>query len=378
MALCNLLVPWISFLWVLFLVITLLGVTFGYLDAGLQGVILKIWGPSASRPLIYLYHFTVGVGGFVAPFIAEPFLAMEYGEVGVDPECLRSDSNGVKQSSANQSNYTTTQLATTTFAKKFNPVGWTYIIIGAYFVVATMATIMLACLKADRKSFSSFDQSRAVKVEKRAEEPLCDVIYVFIPVLGYFFCGVGNEILFSSFIYSVSVCSDLRFSISQAAQINSLYWVGFFLGRGLGIFAASYVKPRSISVISIAGTIVMMVLMVTLGQSFHAVSWIVSVGHGFFVGPLYPSGVTWLSQVTNVSGKYMTIFILGGTLGCVVALPLGGLLFQSSPFNVMYLACALSCANALCFAGAIWANKRHKKLRYVNADACLRGTDDET
>ena len=110
MALCNLLVPWISFLWVLFLVITLLGVTFGYLDAGLlwkisaevmykncssqichhtrqslrikisglQGVILKIWGPSASRPLIYLYHFTVGVGGFVAPFIGNVIGLTEY------------------------------------------------------------------------------------------------------------------------------------------------------------------------------------------------------------------------------------------------------------------------------------------------------------
>ena len=53
-----------------------------------------------------------------------------------------------------------------------------------------------------------------VNVESRREEPLKDVVFVFLPVIGYYFCSVSNEILFNSFIFSVSVCSELNFSVS--------------------------------------------------------------------------------------------------------------------------------------------------------------------
>ena len=47
------------------------------------------------------------------------------------------------------------------------------------------------------------------------------------------------------------------------------------------------------------------------------------------------TGVTWVSKVTNVTGKYMFLFVVGAMTGCIIIVPVGGLLFQLDPFSVV-------------------------------------------
>ena len=46
-------------------------------------------------------------------------------------------------------------------------------------------------------------------------------------------------------------------------------------------------------------------------------------------------GVSWTSLITNVSGTYILVFGAGNTIGTMSMLPLGGLLFDLNPFNVV-------------------------------------------
>ncbi|XP_076803878.1 sodium-dependent glucose transporter 1A-like isoform X2 [Clavelina lepadiformis] len=273
----NLITPWLTSIWIMSIAIMVIGITFGYLDAGLQAIILRIWGATTSRPLIYLYHFTIGIGGIFAPIIAEPFLLKAYGHRENNPNCPGNSTSNDSSTSA-------------VGDQELNPVAWSYIIIGIYFFVITILTLALAYFKTDEKAFQKFSASENVTVEKRKEEPIRDLIWVFAPLIGYYFCSVSNEILFNSFIYPVAVCSELKFSIPDATLVNSLYWIGLMVGRGSGIFAASYIRPAKIAIFCIAGTIIMMWILVLFGRTTPQVTWAVSIVHGFFVGPLYPSG----------------------------------------------------------------------------------------
>lgn len=52
--------------------------------------------------------------------------------------------------------------------------------------------------------------------ESRKEEPLRDVIWLLLPTIGYYFCSVATENVFYNFIYSVTICSGLQFTVSNS------------------------------------------------------------------------------------------------------------------------------------------------------------------
>lgn len=47
------------------------------------------------------------------------------------------------------------------------------------------------------------------------------------------------------------------------------------------------------------------------------------------------TGISWTSQVTNVSGSYIFIFTLGNATAGMIMLPVGGIIFENDPFNVV-------------------------------------------
>ena len=51
--------------------------------------------------------------------------------------------------------------------------------------------------------------------------------------------------------------------------------------------------------------------------------------------PKHLLGISWTSQITNVSGTYILVFGAGETIGTMAMLPLGGALFDLSPFYVV-------------------------------------------
>lgn len=46
-------------------------------------------------------------------------------------------------------------------------------------------------------------------------------------------------------------------------------------------------------------------------------------------------GVSWTSQVTNMAGSYMFVFMIGNALGAMTMMPAGGALFDINPFSVV-------------------------------------------
>ncbi|XP_039262161.2 sodium-dependent glucose transporter 1-like [Styela clava] len=343
--------PWVVDLWLLVVVVLIGGITFGYLDAGMQALVLQIWGEEKSRPHIAAYHFTIAVGAFFAPLIAQPFLK-EQDQQEICPE--DSDNCKIVQTIANNStvpNYGSTDAETS----GVNPIVWSYLICGVVLVVVTIIFVVLGLLKVEDRVRETKDEV----TEDREEEGVSKVLVLFILVCIYYFFCVAGETAYQSYIYSVSICSELCFTPTNGTWINSLYWLGFGSGRLVGIYLMTKFKPKTIIIVDLCGTIASMIIVCIFGEWVAGITWAVTFLFGFFQATIYPAGVSWTSQYTNMSGHYIFIFSAGQALGSMILLPFGGFLFQLDPFNVMYLILGCTVSNAIFFGAMIIEAKRH-------------------
>ena len=44
-------------------------------------------------------------------------------------------------------------------------------------------------------------------------------------------------------LFKWAVCTDVGMSINDATVLNSIFWAGFGLGRGSGIFVSRFISP---------------------------------------------------------------------------------------------------------------------------------------
>ncbi|KAJ9574913.1 hypothetical protein L9F63_007932 [Diploptera punctata] len=79
--------PWCHVLWLLQACMVFLGMTMGFLDTGGNVLCLDLWGRN-SGPFMQALHFSFGLGAFVAPLLAAPFL--ETNSIDVLPTTIAS------------------------------------------------------------------------------------------------------------------------------------------------------------------------------------------------------------------------------------------------------------------------------------------------
>ncbi|CAK8684456.1 unnamed protein product [Clavelina lepadiformis] len=215
-------------------------------------------------------------------------------------------------------------------------------------------------MKADERTYEVLVSSKDGDVSQSEEDPIRDVIWILIPAFLYCFCSTGSRLLYLDLSFAVAKCSSLNFSTSNAAWIRSLSSIGNGVGRFSGIILASHVKPVYIVATVATSSFLSMVTMALVARSWPAIMWAVSFFYGSFHGLMVPSVITWVSEITNVSGAYAFVFTFAGALGAMTVLPVGGAMFHLSPFNVVYFLCGLNAFNLICF-GAIWIVAKMKK-----------------
>ena len=117
----------------------------------------------------------------------------------------------------------------------------------------------------------------------------------------------------------------------------AIMWaVSFFYGsfHGLMVPAGAFILKLFLSVPFLNGINVIHTLVHDMQcHSYRCRSTILS-NNPPFLG-CFVAVITWVSQITNVSGAYAFVFTFAGALGAMTVLPVGGALFHLSPFNVV-------------------------------------------
>jgi fucose permease len=164
----------------------------------------------------------------------------------------------------------------------------------------------------------------------------------------FFFLYVGSETSFGGWIATYAKTLGLGDAVT-AAYLTSAFWGALTLGRFLSVLLAVYIKPATMLVIDLAGTIISLCI-VLAGSGSVIVTWIGTIGTGLFMASLFPATVNLAERRMTITGKITAWFFVGGSLGGMTLPLIIGQFFNSAgPLIAPAVMCASVVLAALVF-----------------------------
>ena len=316
-----------------------------------QKLIINMWQEHAASPL-HVLHGGFGIGSFIIPLIANPFLAVP-GE---------SAHNATQFNNTNNVSFTTTpsQISTTTAEPEFyiKPSRIEY----AYFIAAAI-TISLS-LVFYAYHFMGANTRNNIRIQSKKEKETLGTnsadnktltfremfnpatcaggrVFYGLQIFGllclYFFNCVGGERVAGKFIRAFSI-DQFGFSTDEGSYLNTCFWISFAVGRVLGFLTARWIPIRILILLETGCLMVTTIFLVIFGASSSTALWVLMQPAGFFVAPLFPTGLGWGNFHVQMTGVAITTILLGGSLGGVVYMKLIGYLYDHyGPRSFLYV-----------------------------------------
>ncbi|OCT80371.1 sodium-dependent glucose transporter 1-like [Xenopus laevis] len=313
-------VPWCKKAVYLTAVMSVVGMSMGFLDTGGNIIILNTWEEQAG-PHVQALHFSFALGAFVAPILAK--LALE-----ILP--LENTSLNVTESTLEQS--------VLPFGLKKSMLS--YIVIGTYILLVSLFLLTLYS-----KSHANKSSGKASDEKFRTAKYHNAVIFLLFL---FFFCYVGAEVAYGSYIFTYAINRGI--DANKAAGLNSLFWGVFAAVRGLAICFATCLYPGTMLLLSVIGCTVSSLILVLFNKSIFLL-WAGTAVYGASMATTFPSGFSWVQQYTTIGGKSASLFVVGAALG-EMAIPasVGYLqgMFPNFPV-LLYTALASSTMTAVLF-----------------------------
>ncbi len=302
------LIPLIPSFWLL----TALYLVRGIFDsmAGASPNTLLVWiHKDKAGPYINALHFFFGLGAFVSPFIFGLL-------VGLD--------NGYR---------------------------WIFWILAAYAALVGMRLLTLP----------GSPQPEHTKAEN-AQKAAAKIPYPLVLAAAFFlFFYVSAELSFGNWIYTYTITLDLT-DAAGAAFLNSGFWFAFTAGRLISIPLAVRLKPAQIVAVGLAGALVFALVPFLFPNSLMAL-WVVAVGMGLFMAPIWPGGFNLAGQSLALTATISSIILLGDSLGGMILPSATGKIIEWAGAPAMvYLVFASLVLNLIAFLFMLKLRKPESKI----------------
>ncbi|KAM4043305.1 sodium-dependent glucose transporter 1 isoform 2-T2 [Anomaloglossus baeobatrachus] len=272
-------------------VMSIVGISMGFLDTGGNVVILNTWGDEAG-PHVQALHFSFALGALLAPILAK-----------IIPEILPLDQLRHKQFLPLKGINQTSQELSGFFDIKKSMLS--YIVIATYILLVSLFLFILY-------SKTQSNQSAIKTTEEKVRTAKYHNVLIFLLVL-FFFSYVGAEVAYGSYIFTYAI-TTVGMDHDKAAGLNSIFWGVFAAVRGLAICFATCLYPGTMLLLSVIGCAVSS-LFLLLFHTHHIVLWVGSALYGASMATTFPSGFSWAQQYTTIGGKSASLFVVGAALG---------------------------------------------------------------
>ncbi|XP_015926261.1 sodium-dependent glucose transporter 1A isoform X2 [Parasteatoda tepidariorum] len=294
MSVCTAAIPWSDDLLLLVGIMAFSGCAMGALDTGLNVWCLDLWNDESS-PFFQALHFFFGLGAFVAPIIAAPFLSHN------DHNDLNSTLSSFNQSSSplDFSDY-----------EKANVI-YIYSIIGAISLFVSLMFMFLFLTSVKLNSSDEMQKYKDPKVRFKISILLCAFLLICV------YCGL--EIGFGQMIAIYAVRSTHKFTESLASYFTSVFWGTFTFARGISIVLAVKFSPFVIIACDCSLMFFAATLLVLFGNTYETFLWIGTGALGVGFASFYPSTITWVEQYVNIDNKIGSYFVVAASVGEMVA-----------------------------------------------------------
>nr|DBA26584.1 TPA: hypothetical protein GDO54_010825 [Pyxicephalus adspersus] len=274
-----LVLPWCKRAIFLTGVMSIVGLSMGFLDTGGNVVILNTWGDE-SGPHIQALHFSFALGALLSPILAKliPEILPLYNKTSQEPIDMPL---GIKKSMLS------------------------YIVIATYILLVSFFLFILYCK-------SQTNHSATKGSEEKVRTAKYHNALIFLLFL-FFFFYVGAEVAYGSYIFTYSI-TMAEMDHDKAAGLNSIFWGVFAAVRGLAICFATCFYPGTMLLLSVIGCTVSSLFLMIFYKK-HIVLWIGSALYGASMATTFPSGFSWAQQYTTIGSKSASLFVIGAALG---------------------------------------------------------------
>ncbi|XP_063397601.1 sodium-dependent glucose transporter 1B-like [Mytilus trossulus] len=325
-------------------VLLVIGGTFeGVINIAGQKLILNLWKRKATGPL-HILHFGFGMGSFIVPQIANPFLAVLAPSVDITNV---SSINGTKSPFVIDPvtvTATTTNKTTTAIFLKESKIESAYLIVSI--IVASLSVVFFLYQFCNRTTVyahvhvpgevneSNFRKAvKLVDPATCADGNRCFGVQIFLLIFLYFFNAVGGERMYSKFIRSYAIDKH-NFSGDDGSLINTTFWICFAIGRLTGLLTGRFIPVRILIVIEASGVLVTAILLEIFARENDLALWVLTCPMGFFLSQLFPTGIGWGDFHVEFTGIAITFALMGGALGGVSYLWVLGYLYEYQGYDM--------------------------------------------
>ena len=323
-------------------------------------ILLCTWLEKSASPL-HILHCGYGIGGFIAPLIANPFLA-EFKTIGnLDLNVTSSDNLSASTLLGYDVTTDVLNLSTEIVVVETSRIEICYAIVGAMTIAMSVVFCFLQCYSNDdQKRTTTLEKGDTVIVENKltkertfrqlinpatcANGNLCfGMLILGLMFTRYFFFTACDRLL-GTFIRSYSV-DFLGYSKDEGSYINTIYWVAYSAGRIVCFVAANFISIKVLFLLESLGAVATTVLMIffTIPLQYKQSFWYLTGLIGFFIGPIFPSGLAWADLHIEMTGLAITWVMFGSAFGGLAFYNIGGHAYDThGPSSFIYIVCGLS------------------------------------
>jgi FHS family Na+ dependent glucose MFS transporter 1 len=293
-------IPLATSLWLLLAILVCKGLAEGFVNTGANALLVWTHGEKVA-PFMNGLHFFFGLGAFLSPLL----VAQVLGTAG----------------------------------------GYRW----AYWVLAIFAALVgLRMLLMSGSPHPSRAHGSDTAQTTRGPVPYALVISAML----FLFFYVGAEITFGGWIYTYAVTLKLA-SVAGAAYLTSAFWAAFTVGRLISIPAATRFTPRQVIPTAVFSCLFVLALGIIFSGSSLAL-WLMAIGLGFCMAPVWPTGFTLAGQSVAMTGKITGLILLGDSFGgMVLPTAVGKVIETSGPRAMVYLVFGSLVLNLLAFTGML-------------------------
>ena len=291
------LAPWF---WLLLFCVVCKGFAEGFINTGANALLVWTHGEKVS-PFMNGLHFFFGLGAFLSPFLVAQVVGVEGGY------------------------------------------RWAYWALAAFAALVGLRMLTMPGSPHPARAHGSETVQAA-----RGPIPYALVISAML----FLFFYVGAEITFGGWVYTYAVTLKLA-SAAGAAYLTSAFWLAFTIGRLISIPVATRFKPKQVILAALFGCLSILVLGILFSGSSTAL-WLMAIGLGFCMAPIWPTGFTLAGQSIALTGRITGVILLGDSFGGMVLPTLVGKVIEgSSPYAMVYLVLGSLVLNLLAFMGML-------------------------
>jgi MFS transporter, FHS family, Na+ dependent glucose transporter 1 len=292
------LAPWF---WLLLAILVSKGFAEGFINTGANTLLVWTHGEKVG-PYMNGLHFFFGLGAFLSPFL----VAQVVGAAG-----------GYR---------------------------WAFWILAAFAGLVGLRMVTMAGSPHPTMHSHGNDSARAA----RGPVPYPLVISAML----FLFFYVGAEITFGGWVYTYAVTLKLA-SAAGAAYLTSAFWLAFTAGRLISIPAATRFRPQQVILVALICCLAVLALGILFWSSSISL-WLMAIGLGFCMAPIWPTGFTLAGQSISLTGKVAGVILLGDSFGgMILPTAVGKVIEGSGPRAMVYLVFGSLVLNLLAFAGML-------------------------